>query len=619
MPTRKPMTGWYNPVMLVQTAIRVAVSTVFGEFADRREAMAAANAIEPQPINDSFTYKETDSDGGFWFDFLADTGDGWNSTLAMAQLVTAGSLSPGGAAEPLPRGRVLLLGGDQVYPTASKEEYDDRFLYPFDTAFEETAAKADMPDLYAVPGNHDWYDGLSAFFALFCRRRMAMPGTMGIDRPGRVIAGRPTKQTRSYFAIQLPHDWWVWGTDSQLAGYIDQPQIDYFEHVARHWMAPGSKLILMVGQPNWAYIDPAHPEREFETFSYLERLAGIARAPLTKAQIDNKERQEDQPLMGHNLKLVLTGDSHHYARYHEGGIHYVTCGGGGAFLHPTQQLEDKIFDWRYPPPGVVYRPEDSPYRRSFTIAAKADGDEALYPDRAASSKLMKGNRLFAFNNPGLTAVFFGGYLLFNWLLAMNGQILGYASLLGALSGDGGGGPLNAIYLYVRLSLVAPMPFVLFCAAMGGYYYFADSPFDNKMRAWIGLTHGAIQAGTATLITSIFLWGAGRLLWPCVEANPWCQALASPLLIIVATALAALASATIFGLYLNHHLRSSGRHWNEAFSALAEEGYKCFLRMKIDAAGKLHIHPIGLAKAPKGGGPASALKPHLIEDPIEIGS
>ena len=84
---RLPMTGWYNPVMLVRTGIRVAVSTVFGEFADRREAMAAINAIAVQPFDESFDYSRRSKGGEFWFDFLADTGDGWDPTFAMTQLV----------------------------------------------------------------------------------------------------------------------------------------------------------------------------------------------------------------------------------------------------------------------------------------------------------------------------------------------------------------------------------------------------------------------------------------------------------------------------------------------------------------------------------------------------
>ena len=316
-----PMTGWYNPVMLVRTAIRVAVSTVFGEFADRREAMAAANAISAQPFDKSFDFSESTDNGDFWFDFLADTGDGWDSTFAIAQLLTERKLDVGNLA--LPRGRLLILGGDLVYPTPSSQAYEERFLGPFEEAYEASPAdaKKEMPDLFAIPGNHDWYDGLANFMSLFCRRRITLPGVLGIDRGGRAIAGRQTLQTCSYFALRLPGGWWLWGTDSQLEGHLDQPQVDYFEWVAAKWMSPGSKVILCVGQPSWAYIDVRDPRPLFSTLSYLERIPGRARGP-------------DGELLGHKLELVLTGDSHHYSRYESENIQYVTAGGGGAFPPP---------------------------------------------------------------------------------------------------------------------------------------------------------------------------------------------------------------------------------------------------------------------------------------------
>jgi len=446
MRKRLPMTGWYNPIMLVQTGIRVAISTVFGQFADRREAMAAANAIEPQPFDKSFNYEDKSRNGEFWFDFLADTGDGWDSTFAMAQLLMEMQLTPQGVPQPLPRGQVLILGGDQVYPTASREAYDDHFLGPFDEAYEiaPPTAKADMPDLYAIPGNHDWYDGLSAFFTIFCRRRIAVPSSIGINRPGRLVAGRPTNQTRSYFAIKLPGKWWVWGTDSQIKGYIDQPQIDYFQYVASEWMEPGSNLVLCVGQPNWAYVDPDNPD-EFETFSYLERLAGMAMDA------------GGQP-KGHQLKLVLTGDSHHYSRYYEGELQYLTCGGGGAFLHPTHQLKDKSFAADYPVPGVPQGIEGAKYSRTFTIASKVNGaGEALFPDSKTSRGLTKGNWYFAFRNWGLTAVFFEAYLLYNWLLNMNARIEEHVSLVHALTNNGAGSFFHALSTYISLSFVSPWP------------------------------------------------------------------------------------------------------------------------------------------------------------------
>jgi hypothetical protein len=46
------------------------------------------------------------------------------------------------------------------------------------------------------------------------------------------------------------------------------------------------------------------------------------------------------------IPLVLSGDSHHYARYSGADTQYITSGGGGAFLHGTLELQNSIkADW----------------------------------------------------------------------------------------------------------------------------------------------------------------------------------------------------------------------------------------------------------------------------------
>jgi hypothetical protein len=613
------MAAWYNPSLLVQTGIRVAVSTVFGEMADRRESMAAANAVAGQPFDPSFDYSQAARNGEFWLDFLADTGDGWDSTYAMAQLVTQADLNPAGAPAALPRGQILVLGGDLVYPTASPDSYDDRFLHPFEEALATApaAAKADMPDLYAIPGNHDWYDGLGSFLNLICRRRIATPGTVGIDRPGKRIAGRPTKQTRSYFAIRLPGGWWLWGTDSQLKGYIDQPQVDFFQYVASNWMEDKSKVILCVGMPNWAYVDKDHAEKEFETFSYLERLAGIAVRSPTSEEVAAGADPAGLVPKGHQLKLVLTGDSHHYSRYVEarqqrGEVHYVTCGGGGAFLHPTHQLTDKSFKWDYPPPGVDGRRTKAGYDRKFEIANKiGQTGKALFPSAETSKRLTTGNVAFAFRNTGLTFVFAVAYLLYNWLLHANARLEGFPSLIHAIAGADT--YLGSVWQYVRLSFTAPLTVLLATAAFGGYFYFAESPYSQSKRFLIGGLHWAVQVIAAMLLTACLIRLGAACVTPSGLLNPLVQAS----IVVVASAIAAIVAATIFGLYLLLNLNLWGRHWNEAFSALAIANHKCFLRMKIDGGAKLHLYPIGLENVPKGGGTPASLDAHLIEGPVTI--
>jgi hypothetical protein len=46
--TRKPMVGWYDPHQLAQTAVHVAISTIFGRHSDHRlvEAMASGGMTE---------------------------------------------------------------------------------------------------------------------------------------------------------------------------------------------------------------------------------------------------------------------------------------------------------------------------------------------------------------------------------------------------------------------------------------------------------------------------------------------------------------------------------------------------------------------------------------------
>jgi hypothetical protein len=58
---------------------------------------------------------------------------------------------------------------------------------------------------------------------------------------------------------------------------------------------------------------------------------------------------------GANIVAVIAGDWHHYSRYyaHELDVHFITSGGGGAFLHPTHVLRNNI-QVRWPE-----RPEDA--------------------------------------------------------------------------------------------------------------------------------------------------------------------------------------------------------------------------------------------------------------------
>jgi hypothetical protein len=135
---RMPMVHWFDPAQLLRTGVKSLVSLVVGEHSDRRivQALAARRqeyydhaihyrdgARGPQPRRDAPRDE-------LWLDFACDTGDGFNPTYAVAYAMAQPSLTVDGPAGPvtLPRGDVLIFGGDEVYPTPSREEYQRRLV-----------------------------------------------------------------------------------------------------------------------------------------------------------------------------------------------------------------------------------------------------------------------------------------------------------------------------------------------------------------------------------------------------------------------------------------------------------------------------------------------------------
>lgn len=192
------------------------------------------------------------------------------------------SLEHQGSSITTERGRLLIMGGDQVYPTATRDEYNNRMAGPYRAALPWTP-EGKPPHLFAIPGNHDWYDGLTSFIRLFCQKRW--------------IGGWQTQQSVSYFALKLPHKWWVWGIDVQLESDIDKPQLDYFNQVAKEEMQKGDRVILCTAEPSWVYAETKENPAAYHNLNYFEQ---------------NIIREH-----GGTLAMTLTGDLHHYCRYQD--------------------------------------------------------------------------------------------------------------------------------------------------------------------------------------------------------------------------------------------------------------------------------------------------------------
>jgi hypothetical protein len=335
------MVRWFSPAVLFTSAMRVVVSTLFGEYADKRDFQAA---LDPEPGPPMAYGAADEEDGALWLDFVADLGDGFDSTYAMACLLGRRHLEVKGHGDPLPRGRLLVMGGDEVYPVASRNEYEDRFRGPYTAALPATPGTA--PHLYAIPGNHDWYDGLTNFLRFFCAKRE--------------IGAWQTKQSRSYFALRLPHDWWLLAIDIQLDTYIDEPQLKYFRQAG---LKPGDRVILVTGKPSWVKVKPDRCPDSYRNLEYFTEKV-IAEA-------------------GAEVWATLSGDLHHYCRYRaaDDTHQFVTSGGGGAYLFPTHTM-----------PEALELPEGH-YEKT-----------ACFPAVEESEQLTKGARRMPWLAPGLCTV-----------------------------------------------------------------------------------------------------------------------------------------------------------------------------------------------------------------------
>jgi hypothetical protein len=569
---RLPMVGWFDPAELIATGFRAFTSAIVGEQSDRRVLQAVAERHA-----DVLDYRVTPSADdrplpreGLWIDYLADTGDGFNPTYASAHALAQPTLSVAGAdgtTHVLPRADVLVLGGDQVYPGPSREMYQRRLVGPFAAASAHLQTAA-PPHVVALPGNHDWYDGLSAFLRLFCS---------GIG--GRTLGAWITRQTRSYFALRLPGRWWLLGIDGQFGGDIDVPQLEWFESIAEHQMQRGDRVVLCLSTPVWVH---AHKYRRM----------GKA---LDETDLLYLRERVFEP-RGIQVKLYLSGDLHHYRRHEEldpadpaAPVQKITAGGGGAFLHPTHDEDVSLLD-EQADSGAAPQ-----LARRFALRAN-------YPSMRRSWWLSFGNLAFGWLNPTFGVVPAVLYFMTAWLVASS---LDFQRPAGALEA-----------LRLTASAFARTPgLTLWLLAVAGVFVAFNNTRSVLHRWGGGLTHAAVH----WLCIFHLGWGAFALAAWLLPGSGFTQFVVAGALVFVG---GWVVGSVVMGLYLLVSLNVFGRHSEEAFSAMRIQDYKNFLRLHVAADGTLTIHPLCIERVPRRWrprDPADALQPSALvpETPLVV--
>lgn len=303
--------SWLNPRTLWRSRNQILAGLFGDPSGEVRQRWTAAQrargadpfqAIEPE-VGDRFTFL-----------VLGDPGEGDASQYA----VVPGLLKLGEDTS------FSVIASDVVYPTGSGNEYCDKFFRPYQDY---------RAPIYAIPGNHDWYDGLGGFMRVFCDapplKPAPDPGPRGwlwrkpetIDEAAlaeaRKLRGLPAQQAvqpAPYWVIDTPNLLIV-GVDTGIQGAIDKEQTDWLRRTS---LDPRPK-VLVTGKPIYTRNDyKPSPLEEGGT------IDDIVRDP------------------AHRYVAAIGGDVHNYQRYPvrvgDRVIQYIVSGGAGAFMHATHTI-----------------------------------------------------------------------------------------------------------------------------------------------------------------------------------------------------------------------------------------------------------------------------------------
>jgi hypothetical protein len=259
------------------------------------------------------------------FLLLGDPGEGDDSQYAVVPAL----LSQSEGAE------FTVICSDVIYPTGEIGDYRSKFFRPY--------RSLDAP-MFAIPGNHDWYDGLHGFMSHLCgidaseAPLEAGPGWRGMLtrllwrrslRPGdddiaQMRAERAGERQRS--VPPQPGPYWaidagpvrIVGIDTGIIGTIDAEQGAWLRRVSYGSDRP---KILITGKP--LYVD-------------ARRVPGRIRGE--QGTVDDIVRDPAARYV-----MAVGGDTHNYQRYPvtlpDGRVvQYVVNGGGGAYTHATHQI-----------------------------------------------------------------------------------------------------------------------------------------------------------------------------------------------------------------------------------------------------------------------------------------
>jgi hypothetical protein len=307
--------------------------------------------------------KGVDGIGDFTFIVIGDPGEGDASQYSLvSRYLSLGSRDDV---------KFLVVSSDVIYPAGSMSDYENNFYLPF-----QGFAKP----IYAIPGNHDWFDALEGFNANFLEPKAAraaiearieadlgLTGT-AVRRIDRLMAeaarlrglyGVKVAAQRAVFFELQTDDFALLAIDTGILRTIDERQWAWIERALGR--SQGKFTMAIVGHPRFAGGNdiPSYAEGH-DVSDSTEKFAALYRM-----------------LASHNVRVAMAGDTHDFEYYRQkisadGTVrvmHHFVNGGGGAYLSIGTALdfprEPAVADWAF-------------YPRTDQLRAKMDSEMPVW-------------------------------------------------------------------------------------------------------------------------------------------------------------------------------------------------------------------------------------------------
>ncbi|MBK9288601.1 MAG: metallophosphoesterase [Flavobacteriales bacterium] len=280
-----------------------------------REAMV--NAVEPSPTAASFSLSPegVNDTTDFRFVIIGDPGEGDPSQWVLKDRILAVMEQPDV--------RFMVISSDVIYPTGALRDYERKFWLPF---------KGVTKPVFAIPGNHDWYDALEGFAATFYT-----PEAARIAMKARIASDLHLSTT----------------TDAKVEGYLTETQRlrDLYHVPSGFQQAPffqvrcGDFVFIAIDTGVLRRLDPVQLQwvkqvLEANKGRFIFALLGhpFFAAGEYQGDMTTEFTELHTLLKEHHVTIAMAGDTHDLEYYVEpdstGGppMHHFVNGGGGAYL-----------------------------------------------------------------------------------------------------------------------------------------------------------------------------------------------------------------------------------------------------------------------------------------------